>query len=334
MSFRDKFPPLDPEIATALSTWSPPDPPPTVEQIRAGGAAYSAAVIEWQKEKLPADDEYRVEDCMIPVDGGENLVRCLIPVQSDGDPTQTFPLMVWIHGGGYCLGSVEIDDFFLRRMCVKHRVVIANVEYRLAPEHPFPVGVNDSYEGLKWAVQNSHSLNASPVLGFIVGGCSAGANYTASIALRARDDPFFLENPLTGQLLQIPQVVHPNADVPERYKSVFVSMSENAYAPLLGQEDMLRFDATLNVDPNDPRFSVLLAPNHEDLPRTYLQVAGADPVRDEGLLYERVLKDAGIETKLDFYPGIPHGTHYVLPRVKLSQKFYQDFEDGIGWLLK
>ncbi|KAK7677324.1 hypothetical protein QCA50_019654 [Cerrena zonata] len=219
-----------------------------------------------------------------------------------------------------------------------------------APEHPFPIGHNDAYESLKWAVTNCASLNASPSLGLIVGGNSAGGNLAASVALRARDDPFFSEQPVTGQLLQVPQTVQPNASIPEKYKSVSQSWTENAHAPLLSRRDLDTVIDCLKADPNDPRLSVLLATSHAGLPPAVLQIASADPLRDEGLAYEKALKDAGVKTKLEFafdgkvaklkyfvvtsYPGFPHGGHYVMPRAALSQRFYQDFEHGLEWLLQ
>ncbi|KAK7677327.1 hypothetical protein QCA50_019657 [Cerrena zonata] len=324
---------LDPEIFAIVSRWPTPDHPPTIQELRDNESTFFAEATKWQKENAPADSEYNVEDRMIPVDGAQNLARCLIPASSDETPTQ-YPLMVWFHGGGYCVGSINMDDHYLRQLCVKYRIVVVSVEYRLAPEYPFPIGHNDAYESLKWAVTNCASLNASPSLGLIVGGCSAGGNLAASVALRARDDPFFSTQPITGQLIQVPQTIHPDASIPEKYRSVSQSWTECAHAPLLSRNDLDMFNVSLKADPNDPRFSVLLAPNHAGLPPAVLQIAGADPLRDEGLAYSKALNDAGVKTKAEFYPGFPHGGHYAMPRAALSQRYYQDFEQGLGWLLQ
>src|SRR5436305_973828 len=101
---------------------------------------------------------------------------------------------------------------------------------RLAPEHPFPTGINDSWDALKWAAANASSLKANPEIGFIVGGASAGGNIAAVLALRARDEE--LSPPLTGQYLCVPALLHP-ANVPEKLKHEYLSRFNNLHDPVL-----------------------------------------------------------------------------------------------------
>ncbi|THH12725.1 hypothetical protein EW146_g7428 [Bondarzewia mesenterica] len=169
---------------------------------------------------LPADSAYRIEDYLIPVEGDEKVfVRCLIPTStSSGGQDRTFPLLVWYHGGAWISGFALMDDYILRHICVELQIVIVNVDYRLAPEYPFPIGVNDCYAGLKWAASNNVLLSADLSKGFIVSGFSAGGSLAAVMALRARDDPFFKARPLTGQILHCPLTIHPDA-YPDRHES-------------------------------------------------------------------------------------------------------------------
>ncbi|EMD36119.1 hypothetical protein CERSUDRAFT_53128 [Gelatoporia subvermispora B] len=200
---------------------------------------------------------------------------------------------------------------------------------RLAPEHPFPTGLNDAYEGLKWVTENALLLSANLSKGFIVGGLSAGGNLTAVVAHRARDDPFFADKPITGQLMMVPGIVHPDAH-PDEYKSELTSVEENKDAPTFDKVDLYR---CYSANPKDPECSPLLYPSHANLPPAYLQICGRDPLRDEGILYERVLREAGVKTRMDVYPGVPHAFHWHFGHIPLALKYDQDTKYGLRWLL-
>ncbi|CAL1713862.1 unnamed protein product [Somion occarium] len=325
----------DPELA-ALLAHIPHAPPPSDITVRRN-AFNTFALPKIQavfKTNAPDASKYRVEDHKVPVEGAEILVRAIIPTPnpSDANESQTYPLMVWMHPGGYVLGSIEMEDYLLRRISVEFQLTIVNVEYRLAPEFPYPTGMNDSYAALKWAASHTALLSASLDKGFIISGCSAGGNFAASLSIRARDDPFFVNRPLTGQLLQLPQVLHPEA-APERFKDELYSREQNKDAPLLTWAEVVEFTKIYKAPLDDPQYSVLLASDHRDLPPAYIQVCGLDTLRDEGLLYEKILRDAGVQTKLDVYPGLPHGGHILLPSASISVKVNKDFEKGLRWLL-
>lgn len=291
--------------------------------------------------------------------------------------------------------------------------IISQLANRLAPEYPFPIGHNDAYESLKWvcsiatllsfyvlissqAVNNCASLNASPSLGLIVGGCSAGGNLATSVALRARDDPFFSTQPITGQLIQVPQTIHPDASIPEkcvystssktccpcqtaatqpRYRSVSQSWTECAHAPLLSRNDLDMFSGTYNnvtygYDTRSltSRFSNSLIESRSERPSIFsltctkscrppssrftnswcgshawwrtciLKSPKRCRCQDKISVVSFLVFDGRVEKLKYFvttsYPGFPHGGHYAMPRAALSQKYYQDFEQGLGWLLQ
>ncbi|KAJ6522228.1 Alpha/Beta hydrolase protein [Mycena vulgaris] len=322
----------DPEF---MEVWSklPPSPPGPIDLATQRHAIKNILVpqiMEGFRPQLPADTAYRVVNRTIPVDGGEIAIRCIQPTPQEGEDAE-FPVLVWIHGGGWVLGDLDMDDFHLRILSVEFRLSIVNVDYRLAPEYPFPTGLNDSYAALKWAVDNAPEISGSLKKGLLLGGTSAGAHYTTVIAHRARDDPFFEAFPLTGQILQIPVLLHPAA-YPEQFKAELLSVEQNKDAPILSKANLEFLFDCLKGEPSDPELSPLLA-SHESLPPAYIQVTGLDPLRDEGLLYERLLRESGVKTKLDVYPGVPHGFHISLPQLALSKKWAVDFRAGLRWLL-
>ncbi|KAJ3488058.1 hypothetical protein NLI96_g3103 [Meripilus lineatus] len=311
----------DAEMAAAIAKLPPNRPVVDIEKARKGFESSIANFMKVREPQLPPGESYRLQDYLVPVDGGEIAVRSLVPTPDDVLANHTFPLLLWIHGGGWALGNIKIDDYNLRQVCVELQLSILSVEYRLAPEHPFPTGLNDCYTALKWAVENHAILKASLHKGLLVGGSSAGANMSAVIAHRARDDQFFHENPVTGQLLQIP------------HKQKLLSIEQNKNAPILPKENIFVFADHYKAPLSDPEVSVLLHPNHKALSPAYIQVAGFDPLRDEGFLYEEVLREAGVRTRLDSYQGLPHGVHNYFPQVGVCQKFDRDFKEGLRWLL-
>ncbi|KAL4242887.1 AB hydrolase superfamily protein [Abortiporus biennis] len=226
-------------------------------------------------------------------------------------------------------------DDFLRPTVVKLQVVLISVDYRLAPEFPFPTGLNDSYAALKWALENAAVLKIYPSKGVLVGGASSGANFAGAIALRARDDHFFKQPgfSVTGQVLRVPSVVHPGADIPEEYKKELLSMEQNKDVPILNKSDILQIIEYYQAPPNDPDISILLAPSHSGLPPAFFQIAGYDTLRDEGILYEKVLKESGVQTKIEIYPGVPHGGPSPFPHLPAATKCANDFDKGLEWLL-
>ncbi|OCH92009.1 hypothetical protein OBBRIDRAFT_486132 [Obba rivulosa] len=324
---------LDPEYAALLDSLPPPEPP--LEDLslarRQFNDALLAAVRNINEPFLPPESEYRVQDHSVLVDGGSITVRCLTPTPS-GAQDKEFPLLYWTHGGGWVFGSIENDDLFLRTICFELQIVVININYRLSPENPFPVPLNDAYAGLKWAAENASLLYASLKKGFILSGTSAGANLAAVLAHRARDDPFFEDKRITGQLLQIPPVVHPDA-YPEQYKDHLRSYYTVGDSRVLDGNEMDDCYEKYGARPFDPECSPLLYTSHKGLAPAFIQVCSADPLRDEAILYERILREAGIKTMLEVYPGVGHGFHIDLPESKLGLKFVRDFKRGLKWLL-
>ncbi|ODQ73389.1 hypothetical protein LIPSTDRAFT_3711 [Lipomyces starkeyi NRRL Y-11557] len=271
-----------------------------------------------------------IEDISIPVRDGHSIDgRVWRPPQTTGQQ----PLVVWYHGGGFCMGDISMNEPLCRRVCSDLQCVVVSVAYRLAPEHVFPTGINDAWDAFNWIAANVASLGANPAAGFIVGGSSAGANISIVLSHLARDSKII--PPLTGVYLGIPLVVHHDA-VPPQYLTHYKSFAQNKDAPILNEESIRFLEGQLEPVPSDPLYSPLLWPTgHKDLPPTYFQVCGLDPLRDDGLIYEDLLRrECGVETKIDVYPGVPHGFNSGFPSLNSSRKFENDGMEGMKWLLE
>ncbi|KAH8100057.1 Alpha/Beta hydrolase protein [Cristinia sonorae] len=325
----------DPEYAALYATLPPPiDYPIPVEASRQMLNGLVSMNHEMIKDKLPDASKYTTVDHSVPVANGTAriLVRTITPTFKDGTK---YPVLYWMHGGGFVMGTVEMSQDGLLRLGVELGITIAIVDYRLAPEHPHPIPVTDCFEGLKWVADNAGSFGGDISKGFIIAGDSAGGSLTAAVSHLVRDNPFFQGKQPSGQVLHIPCVVDPRAH-PERYKLELRSldMVENASMSGLNREfiyDIYR--KHLRNSPEDPTASPLLFPSHANLPPAFFQVAGLDLLRDEGLLYERVLREAGVKTKLHVYQGVSHGFHLIFPQLAASKKFEEDFKNGLVWLL-
>ncbi len=172
------------------------------------------------------------EDVFVSADDGYQIrVRVYAPTK----PTEkAFPVIVLYHEGGWCFGDLTDEQMNARMFVRDIGALCLNVEYRLAPEHQFPTGINDCYTALKAVATNPgmfHEL-ADPKLGFVVGGSSAGGNISAVLAQRARNDG--LSPPVTGQWLSSPFLAVTDM-VPEKYRAEYLSQYENEDDPVLGK---------------------------------------------------------------------------------------------------
>ncbi|EIW53188.1 uncharacterized protein TRAVEDRAFT_39960 [Trametes versicolor FP-101664 SS1] len=306
---------MDPELAAAMAAFparSAKKPASIAEARDQMDKLFTAQFVAWTKTLLPPASTYAVQDRVVPVEDGKVTVRCTVPVNEDEN--MIFPLLFNIHGGSWVSNDISMEDYYLRRICVDLQISVVNVNYRLAPEYPFPTSGNDCLAALRWTAENAQLLKADLSKGFLLLGDSAGANLCAVLTHEIRGDPVFDGRQLTGQFLREPFVVHPEA-YPEKY--LLFSLLSLYQAP-----------------PSDPRFSPLLYPSHEGLPRAYIQAMGLDTVRDDAFVYQKALQEAGVETKLELYPGVTHGFHNQFPTISMATKVWDDTRKGLQWLLR
>ncbi|MDR3533786.1 MAG: alpha/beta hydrolase [Rhodopila sp.] len=225
--------------------------------------------------------------------GGSLALRIYTPL-GEGP----FPLMVFFHGSGFVLCSLDTHDGICRNLCAGTGCVVVSVDYRLAPEAKFPAAPDDCLAATRWAVANAAALGADPSRVFVAGD-SAGGNLATVTALRIRDEG----GPrLLGQLLIYP--------VTDYYDSNTPSMTENAEGYGLGRDGMIWFWNHYLADTRDgahPYASPLRAADLSGLPPALVVTAQYDPLRDEGEFYAERLRQAGVPTEMKRWDGVNHG---------------------------
>jgi acetyl esterase/lipase len=233
-----------------------------------------------------------VEDLVVDADDHPLPIRVFRPVDAAGP----VPTLLWLHGGGWVLGSLDGCDRTCRRLTSAAGCVTVAVDYRLAPEHPFPAGLDDCTAALAWVHEHAGTLGGRPDA-IVVGGDSAGGNLTAATALRARDE--------SGPPIALQVLVYPVTD----FDPDTPSMHANAEGFLLTRDIMAWFyDQYLPADQRtDPYAAPFQAASLAGLPPALVIVAGHDPLHDEGVAYARRLAADGVPTTLSSYPGHFHG---------------------------
>lgn len=214
------------------------------------------------------------------------------------------PLLVLLFGGGFMFGDCDQLSPYARLAVRLLDVTVINLSYRVAPEHKFPTAPHDVWDGILWITQNAESLQVDLAAGFVIGGVSAGGNLAAVTTQKSLDER--LSPAVTGLWLGVPWVLESEI-VPEKYRQVYFSRTQCSGAPGLNQQAMDLFNVAYGADVKSPDFSPFNSTNpHKGMPQTFIQVCGADPLRDDGLIYERALREEGVKTTLMVYPNIPH----------------------------
>jgi acetyl esterase len=257
----------------------------TVEQLRANMGALMVA----QGDPEPVG---RVENRSFPGPGGDVPIRIYSPAGAG-----PHPVLVYFHGGGWVLCNLDTHDGTCRSLCNQAGCVVVSVDYRLAPEHKFPAGLEDCYAATRWVAERAATLGVDSAR-IAIGGDSAGGNLTACVALVARDRG----GPgLVHQLLVYP-VTDATFETP--------SYQQNAQGYFLTRDAMewfwnhyLRGDA----DATDGYAAPLRARDLAGLPPATVITAEFDPLRDEGEAYGRRLREAGVPTRIERYDGLIHG---------------------------
>ena len=245
-------------------------------------------------------------------------------------PATGRPLIVVFFGGGFYLGSPKAMIPYTRSFARLFNAVCISANYRLAPEFTFPYAVHDAWDTLVWSAAKADELGAKPSAGFIVGGISAGANLAAVLAQMAKEQR--LEPKLTGQWLSAPVLLDEKM-VMEKYKDQYLAWQQNRNVPGLNSELLQKVFSHWEADVRSPLFSPFNSRDPgEGMPPAYLQACGMDPLRDDALIYERVLKEKGVRTRLDVYPGLPHGFWAFFKQLKSAGKARVDIAMGMGWL--
>lgn len=276
---------LDPQIQAVLDQMASqpqPDEPPSLDEIRAGARAGHVAL------SPPAVAMAEVRDLRVP--GPDGDVPCLVNVPRATD--EALPVLVYYHGGGLVLLDAEAFNPTCTQIAEAADCIVVNVDYRLAPENPFPAPIDDAFAVYRWLVDHAAEIGGDAGR-IAVAGDSAGAYLAATVCLDARD---------AGLAQPIRQVlVYPAIDNADRSESMITVDAFVNEAMIAGFTEMHVGDNVL-----DPRASPLRAADHSGLARALVLAAEHDPVRDQGRAYAAILRRSGVEVDYRLYEGTIH----------------------------
>jgi len=256
----------------------------------------------------------KVEEGQLPGPAGSLGVRLYVPPGA----VAPGPLIVYFHGGGWTIGSVEGYDGTARFLAAGAAATVLSVDYRLAPEHPFPAAFDDALAAFRWAAAEAAELGADPAR-IAVAGDSAGGNLAAAVALYSRADEV---RPAMQALL------YPVTD------AVGDQASRELFAEgfFLTRGDMDVFERhylPADADRADPRVSVLRAEDLAGLPPAYVVTCGFDPLRDEGEAYAARMRAAGVRVALRRHPALTHGFANASPVCRSARRAMDEVAGAI-----
>ncbi len=273
----------------------------TPQEARAWGAG-------WSELNGPAPQMDLVEEHAIPAPDGQVPIRVLVPIP------QPLGVLVCYHGGGWVTGSIDEWDTVGKKLAERTSCAVVLVDYRLAPEHPYPAAVDDSYAALEWAGNHLGEI-AGHNVPLIVAGDSAGGNLAAVMALRARDRG--------GPPIALQALIYPVTDA-DFSRPSYDDRGAGQYSDqLLSREAMIWYWDHYVHDQfrrTEPDASPLRAGDFSGLPPAVILTAEHDVLRDEGEAYAEALQAAGVPVDFKRYPGQMHGffTTLALPGSELG----------------
>ncbi|MCP3990533.1 MAG: alpha/beta hydrolase [Actinomycetia bacterium] len=251
------------------------------------------------------------------IDGGP-AVRLKLYQPSGRDPSA--PALLWIHGGGMVLGNADQDDANCATMANDLGAVVVSVDYRLAPEHPYPAPLDDCYAGLLWLAGATQDLGVDPNrIG--IGGASAGGGLAAGLALRARDSG--------GPAICYQHLIFPMLDDRNETPSSKVITDSRVWNREANRSGWDAYLGPLSGDEVPIYAAPGRASNLSGLPRAYLPVGSLDLFLDEDLSYGQRLLQAGVPTEIRVFPGAFHGSSTFVPGSEISLRWARDAGDAL-----
>ena len=311
----DPEPFYDPEVRAALEAGL------TLGPARADTLAAIRSDRLLLMEQIPLSDQVSRTDVTVPGPDGDPDIRLRVHRRL-GTP-DNLPCMFWIHGGGYVLGVPEQDDLRFDRWCQRFDVVGVAVQYRLAPEHPYPAPLEDCYAGLKWVKEHGGELGIdTDRVG--IGGPSGGGGLAAALALVTRDRGEF---DIDYQLLIYPMIDDRRTSVTAGWEVPVwdVGSNEFGWASYLGD--------LFGTDDVPAHAAPSRATDLAGLPTTYIMTGSFDAFADEDIDYAARLNRAGVPVELHVYPGAPHGFDGLAPDTAVSRQARRDMNEWLERIL-
>ncbi|MFD1175151.1 alpha/beta hydrolase [Paenibacillus puldeungensis] len=253
-------------------------------------------------------ERVRITDRYIVGAGGQDmLLRVYEPINRDGE---VLPALLWSHGGGYVLGYPGVDDGVCQSFVEAAGCVVFSPDYRLAPEHPFPAGIEDCYAALVWIAENAAELHID-INRIAIGGPSAGGGLTAALALLARDR--------SGPAICFQMPLYPMIDD----RNITPSSHEITNPAVWNRANNLAAWKMYLGEHANGEISPYAAPSRAQslagLPPTYTCVGQLDPFRDETIEYVARLARDGVDVEFSLYPGAYHGFEHTVPDAEISR---------------
>lgn len=250
------------------------------------------AFIAFRSLAGPPEPVDRVEDRLIPGSQTEIPVRLYVPA---GD--RPLPVTLYFHGGGFVIGNLDSHDNVCRILANRTPTLVVSVDYRLAPEHPFPAAPIDAYDALQWVAAHAAELGGDPAR-IAVAGDSAGGNLATVAALMARNRK--------GHRPVFQLLVYPVTDATHSQPS-YEAYGEGYFLTKEGMQWFLRHYVPAGQDKRHPYLSPLFEKDLSGLPPAHILLAEYDPLRDEGTAYAQRLEAAGVPATVSCYAGMLHG---------------------------
>ncbi|TFE40422.1 alpha/beta hydrolase [Paraburkholderia dipogonis] len=284
---------LDPELAAIVSAMRAANAPPPFSGTPEQARERMRRAIMAARERFPVPVVGVIEDAIAGFEGAHVPVRVYRP----RDAQTGLPTVVFFHGGGFVLGSVELMDDIARKLCRDMNAVVVSADYRLAPEHPFPAAHDDALTVTLWAIRNVAALGGDATR-VAVAGESAGGNLAASTALTLRD---------RGERLAAQLLVVPGVDLARDTSLIEAKRSD---FPMLSPSDLRDISQLyMGLNPAQARIfppSPLHAEDFTGLPPAVIAVAGHDPLCEEGLAYAERLGAAGVPVQVHWFEDMFH----------------------------
>lgn len=309
---------LDPELRGPIKMMLNQMPPMSFDDLPAARAA-SKQMMAAMKAQWPVIPGVAIEDRKVPgpKDSPDVAIRIYRPEKLSG----ALPSLLWIHGGGYMLGEIDQEDLTARQFALNAECVVVSVEYRLAPENPYPAPLEDCYAVLKWLSSHAGEIDVDSSR-IAIGGASAGGGLASGMAILARDRD---EVKVVFQLLIYPMIndcnVAPAGDtLPD---TLFWTRDNN----------LMGWRSYLGCEPGGEGISYYAAAyradNLEGLPPAYIAVGDIDLFAREDIEYARRLVAAGVPTELHVYPGGCHAFDMLVPDADISKRFTADIHRAL-----
>lgn len=261
-------------------------PPLHQQPVAQARLSYSMGVGAMEGERV---EVARVDNFSIPGPAGSIPARLWAPSHD-----ACLPVLLYLHGGGFVVGGIDTCEGMCRRIAHQSGAAVVAIDYRLAPEHPFPAGLDDAFAALQWLATEGVSQGLDPSR-IAVGGDSAGGTLSATVALMARD---------AGLTLALQVLFYPSVE-PSATTESYKAFSKN----LMLDENLMRWfesQARGQGFQSDWRREPMLAASHQGVAPAWIGLAECDPLADEGRKYAKVLQDAGVPVQLTVWPGVVH----------------------------